>query len=50
MQLNFLSNDLSINWEIFPTEEFNIIPKILINVVTMTSYKFVLQNMFLKVK
>lgn len=29
MQLNFWSHDLSINSEIFPMEDFNVIPEIL---------------------
>lgn len=48
MQLNFRSYDLSINSEIFPMEDFNILPEGLWSVLTLTSYKLVLQPMFFK--
>lgn len=38
MQLNFQSCDSSINLEMFPKEDFNIFPKILLSAVTMASY------------
>lgn len=38
VQLNFRSCDSPINLEMFPKEDFNIIPKILLSAVTMASY------------